>query len=105
VGGIRLIHEHVFAYVFVMASELVPGVMVGAKMCAVGETVRETTVDVANDRLGRAAGDAALEVEVALGELAAGIRLAKAEVRRMRASAAGWAARGAWAAAHPSVSR
>jgi hypothetical protein len=76
-----------------------------AMMCAVGDTNSEMTVDLANDRLCRAAGPAALEVEVALGELAAGIRQAKAEIRRMRAAAAGWAARGPWASAHPSVSR
>lgn len=82
---------------------MVIGAMTGAKMVAVGDTTGEMTVDFANERLCGVAGDAALEVEVALGELAAGIRLAKAEIRRMRASAAGWAARGAWASAHPSI--
>jgi hypothetical protein len=66
-------------------------------------TAREMVIDYANGRGCAAVGDPALEVEVALGELAAGIRLAKAEVRRMLAGSVGWAARGAWSSAHPSL--
>ena len=82
-----------------MASDLATDERAGA----VGGTTREMVIDSANERACRAAGDAALEVEVALGELAAGIRLAKAEVRRMLAGSAGWAARGAWSSSHPSL--
>ncbi|HEY8526504.1 MAG TPA: hypothetical protein VIL48_16135 [Acidimicrobiales bacterium] len=57
------------------------------------------------DGLGRAGGGVALEVEVALGELAAGIGRAKSEIRRMRAAAAGWEARGVWGSGHPSIPR
>lgn len=51
------------------------------------------------------AGDIAIDVEVALGELAAGIRVANAEVRRMLAASAGWSARGGWSSDHPSAWR
>ena len=72
-------------------------------------TVSDMAIDTANEgaRCGgcraAVAGDVAIEVEVALGELAAGIRVANAEVRRMVAGAAGWSARGAWASDHPSA--
>jgi hypothetical protein len=88
-----------------MASDLVTD----ERTHGVRGTAREMVIDSANgpacgavDSVG-AVDDAALEVEVALGELAAGIRRAKAEVRRMLAGSAGWAARGAWSSAHPSL--
>lgn len=84
-----------------MASDLVTG----ERADVVGGTTSEMVIGVANESACGVAGDAALEVEVALGELAAGIRLAKAEVRRMLAGSVGWAARGAWSSAHPSLSK
>jgi hypothetical protein len=88
--------------VSLMASDLVTD----ERADVVPGTAREMVIDSANGRPCGAiggVGDAALEVEVALGELAAGIRRAKAEVRRMLAGSAGWAARGAWSSAHPSL--
>jgi hypothetical protein len=85
--------------VSLMASDLVTN----ERAVVVGRTTCEMVIDCANERARAAAGDAALEVEVALGELAAGISLAKSEVRRMLAGSAGWAARGAWSSAHPSL--
>jgi hypothetical protein len=74
-----------------------------ARAAPMGGTSGEMVIDAANEPRCMAAGDAALEVDVALSELAAGIRLAKAEVRRMLAGSVGWAARGAWSSAHPSL--
>jgi hypothetical protein len=72
-------------------------------------TVSDMAIDTANGSgacgacRAAVAGDIAIEVEVALGELAAGIRVANAEVRRMIAGAAGWSARGSWSSDHPSA--
>jgi hypothetical protein len=85
--------------VSLMASDLATDERAGV----VGGTTREMVIDFANERACGAAGDAALDVEVAMGELAAGIRVAKAEVRRMLAGSVGWAAHGAWSSAHPSL--
>jgi poly-gamma-glutamate capsule biosynthesis protein CapA/YwtB (metallophosphatase superfamily) len=97
VGGLPLLGEHVFAYGGVMASD-------GAS-----STVSDMAIDTANETgscgacRAAVAGDIAIEVEVALGELAAGIRVANAEVRRLIVGGAGWSARGAWSSDHPSA--
>jgi hypothetical protein len=97
VGDLPLLGERVFAYDEAMASD-------GAS-----STVSDMAIDTANEiracgaRRAAVAGDNAIEVEVALGELAAGIRVANAEVRRLVAGAAGWSARGGWSSDHPSV--
>jgi hypothetical protein len=82
-----------------MASDLATDTRAGV----MGGTASEMVIDRANEPACVVAGDAAIEVEVALGELAVGIRVAKAELRRMLAGSAGWAARGAWSSAHPSL--
>jgi hypothetical protein len=79
-----------------------------ARSDGMGGTMSEMAIAKTNERPGGGAGAAVatgpmLDLELALADLAAGIRTANAEVRRMFAASAGWTARGAWATDHPSV--